>query len=118
MVKYIREKHMTTKDVLRCKYTAIIKAIDLKEGMLLIDEDDCDDPHTMTHVFEVSNVVVTEELVSWREIAFDDFPKRTVDFNHGIYRTYEEPEIPVYFPTIKKGLEFGIKRKDIKRVLV
>ena len=105
---------MTEKDLKKCKYNSVILGKDLKDGMFLIDLDDWEDPDSEQFVFEVSEVVITEEKVSFREVAYDHTHKRTIDRIHEIFRKPYEPQMRAFFPTLRAGLKLGIKLRDIE----
>ena len=107
---------MTVSDLLKCRYTANVCPKDLKDGMLVIEAEDWDDPNSLTHVSELKGVVVTKEKITFEATAIDPFKNRVLHFMHEIIDPYDEPVMTVYFPTIKKGLQFGVKRNDIRRV--
>lgn len=108
---------MMKEDLLKCMYTANIYAKDFKEGMRFIDAEDWDDPNSMLHVFEVKNVAVTKEKVTFEATAYDPIENKSFHFFHEIIRAKDEkPVMTVYFPTIEKGLEFGIRRELIRHV--
>lgn len=104
---------MTRKDLKKCKYNSVILGVDLKDGMFLIDDDDWETSGPEQFVFEVSDVVITEEEITFREVAFDWVNKRTIDRIHTISRSPVEPQLRAFFPTLRAGLKFGIKLRDI-----
>jgi hypothetical protein len=103
---------MSIEDLKKIQYNADIFAKDLKDGMKIIDEDDCDKPDAISYVFEVSNVVATKEKITFRAVAYGRKNEIIHDFTYDLYREPEEPIITVFFESIKEGLSYGLC-KDI-----
>ena len=105
---------MTIDDLEKIQFNADIYAKDLKEGMKIIDEDDCDKPDAISYVFEVSEVVVTKEKISFRAIAYGRGGKIIHDFTYGLFREPEEPMLTVFFSSVEEGVKFGIAKDKIQ----
>ncbi len=105
---------MTLDDLEKIQFNADIYAKDLKEGMKIIDEDDCDKPDSISYVFEVSEVVVTKEKVSFRAVTYGKDEKIIHDFTYGLFREPEEPMLTVFFSSVEEGEKFGIAKDKIK----
>ena len=101
-------------DLEKIQYNATIFAKDLKVGMRLMDEDDPDRPEPESFIFEVVEVKVSDEIVTYREVACGDNGKVIHDFAYDLFRKPEEPKITVFFSSIEEALKFGIKEKDIE----
>ena len=105
---------MTKDDFEKIQFNADIYAKDLKDGMKIIDEDDCDKPDAISYVFDVSEVVVTKEKVTFREIAYGKNKQIIYDFIHEIFREPEEPMLTVFFSSVEEGKKFGIAKDKIQ----
>ena len=105
---------MKLEDLETIRYNAKIYAKDLKDGMKIIDEDDCDKADSITYIFDVRDVKVTDEKILFRAIAHGDNNEIIHDFTYTLYRKPEEPELIVFFSSKDKGIKFGIKEQDIQ----
>lgn len=101
---------MTKKELKESRYYITIDAKDLKDGMKIIDEDDCDDPKSEIHVLTVSNIRVSDEKITFRAVGIG---KR--DYTYELFREPEEPMISVYFSSVEEGLYFGFPLNYIKK---
>lgn len=104
---------MKLEDLKSVRFCAKIYAKDLKNGMKIIDEDDCDKVDSITYIFDVCDVKVTSKKVLFRAIAYGEQNEIICDFNYTLYRKPEEPELIVFFSSIDEGIKFGIKEQDI-----
>ena len=105
---------MTIDDLEKIQFNADIYAKDLKDGMKIIDEDDCDKPDAISYVFEISEVVVTKEKVSFRAVTYSKDGKIIHDFTYGLFREPEEPMLTVFFSSIEEGKRYGLFKDKIK----
>ena len=82
--------------------------------MKILDEDDCDKPDAIWHVFEISNVVVTKEKITFRAVAYGRSNEIIRDFTYDLYREPEDPIITVYFESIEEGVSYGLSKDNIQ----
>lgn len=80
--------------------------------MKFIDEIELDDQSKRIYVFDVIDIDSTDEkeiLIKARAVDHDK--DKVHDYTYDVDRG---TKLKVYFPSIKEGLKFGIKRKDIE----
>ncbi len=103
---------MKKEDLKLIKYNASISVNDIKIGMIIIDVIEQDDNDTKIYVFDVLDVDTTsKDEITFKARAVDRDKDKVHDY---IYDVDRDTKLTVYFPSIKEGLKFGIKRKDIE----
>ena len=103
---------MEKEDLKLIKYNASISVDDIKVGMKIIDVIEQDDKETKICVFDVLDVDTTsKDEITFKARAVDHDQNKVHDY---IYDIDRGTKLKVYFSSIKEGLKFGIKRKDIE----
>lgn len=107
---------MKMNDLSKIAYSATIYAKDLKAGMRIIDDCPDDNSDVLNNLFEIADVNVSDKVVTFRAVFFNENNEPEFDYTYDIYREPEEPTIVVFFSSIEEGVKFGIDEKEIQIV--